>query len=117
MRGVPSLRSRSDMHTLLMVSVALGTKTFYQLAPVARRFSVHVGAGCKVALRTMANVLICGLRECGRGAVAARAPVSFVGDAMGILMMLSNFMTVTVATPWGLHPAVGPSCNAAATRC
>lgn len=61
-----------------------------------------------------------------RGAAAACEPAyatvvalceGFVGDAVGILMLMSNFMTVTAATPWGLHPVVGHSCNVAATRC
>ncbi len=49
--------------------------------------------------------------------IAAQALVaSLVGDAMGILRLLSNVMTVTVATPLGLHPVVGLGCGAAATR-
>jgi hypothetical protein len=65
----------------------------------------------------MAATSVPGLRRRRRGVIVVRAFMSIVGDAMGILMVLSNFMTVTVATPLGLHPVVGPSCNAAATRC
>ncbi len=40
-----------------------------------------------------------------------------VGDAVGELMVMSCMMSVTVATPWGLHPIAGPSCDAAAASC
>ncbi len=40
-----------------------------------------------------------------------------VGDAVGELSVMSYMMTVTVATPWGLHPVAGLSCDAAAASC
>ncbi len=56
-----------------------------------------------------------GQRTVSTDSTAAQA--LFVGSAVGILNVVSIVMTVTVATPWGLHPVVGPSCVAAAASC
>ncbi len=50
-------------------------------------------------------------------AVSSAVKTPSVGNAVGVLSVLSILMTVTVATPLGLHPVVGPSCVAAAASC